>query len=220
MRTLLLGFAAWAAAGCATVGTVQTARPIERGTMQVGLEPGLWRVQDRGWVPTANVSARYGVARRWDVGARFGAGGLGVSTKIALTDPRDERVVVSLAPMVGGFGMGVVGLRSRSMHAQVPLVVGVGMRGGHELVLAPKLTAWMLTGQAGIRRSRSTVFGAGGTMGLSLRVSPGVRILPEIGMVQPIVGRADARILFWNVDVGAGVPIYQATIGVLLGGER
>lgn len=220
MRTLLLGFAAWLAAGCATIGTVQTARPIDQGTVQVGLEPGLWGIQDRGWVPTANISARYGVSRRMDLGARFGAGGLGVTGKFALTDPWDDRLVVSVAPSVGGFGLGVLGVGTRSYHAQVPLIVGVGIRGGHELVLAPKLAGWTISGSAGVARGRSMIVGAGGTVGLSLRVGNGVRILPEIGMVQPIAGRTSGKILWWQVDTRAGIPIYQATVGILLGGER
>ncbi|MES2641171.1 MAG: hypothetical protein V4850_16905 [Myxococcota bacterium] len=220
MRTLLLGFAAWAAVGCATVGTVQTARPIDPGTVQVGLEPGVWGVQDRGWVPTANLSARYGISRRMDLGARFGAGGLGVSGKFALTDPWDDRMVVSVAPMVGGFGLGALGVGTRSVHWQVPLIVGVGFRGGHELVLAPKVTGWSLSGNAAVARGRSMVVGAGGTVGLSIRVSNGVRLLPEIGMVQPIVGRANGKILWWDINTRAGVPLYQATFGILIGGER
>ncbi|MDP2311368.1 MAG: hypothetical protein Q8P41_00570 [Pseudomonadota bacterium] len=223
MRTFLLGIAAMVlgsgAGGCATVGTVQTARPIAPGSVQVGLEPGLWGVEGRGWLPTANVAVRYGLGRRFDVGARLGAGGIGASAKVALTDP-DEQVVASLAPMVGGFGVALFGVGTKAVHAQLPLIVGVGMRGGHELVVAPKIVAWHLSGSAGLAGARSTVVGAGGTIGVSLRVAPGVRLLPEIGMVQPVYGKASTRIAFWDIDMRAGVPLYQATVGVLLGGER
>ncbi|MDP2306676.1 MAG: hypothetical protein Q8P18_11695 [Pseudomonadota bacterium] len=219
MRTLLLGFVAWVAGGCATIGTVQTARPIDPGTVQVGLEPGMSGTQDRGWVPTANVMARYGITRHLDLGVRFGAGGLGLTGKLALTDPWDDRVALSVAPMVGGFGLGLLGEGRRSHYWQVPLIVGVGFRGGHELVLAPKVTGWAMSGGAGQARGRS-VLGVGGTVGLALRVYPGVRILPEIGMVQPLFGRASGKVLLWRVDTRAGVPIYQATVGILLGGDR
>lgn len=220
MRTLLLGIAAWAAAGCATIGTVQTARPIDPGTVQLGLEPGAWGIENRGWYPAANVSARFGISRRFDLGARLGVGGFGLTGKFALTDPLDDRAVVSIAPAFGGFGLGALGAGTRSFHWQVPVVVGVGFGDGHELVVAPKVAGWTLSGSAGVARGRSVVVGAGGTVGVSVRLSRGVRILPEIGLVQPVFGRADRKILLWDVQTRAGVPIYQATIGILLGGER
>jgi hypothetical protein len=109
---------------------------------------------------------------------------------------------------------------THSMHAQVPLVVGIGLGRQHELVIAPKVAVWQLGGSAGVLRSRSTAIGAGGTLGLSVRVAPNVRILPEVGMVVPVFGRANTRIAFWDVDVRSGVPLYQATVGILLGGDR
>ncbi len=213
VAALLLG-------GCATVGTVQTARPIERGTTQVGLEPGLFGVEDRGWLPAANVAIRHGFGRRWDLGAKIGTSGLGVSGKYAITDPRDPDLAVSVAPQFGGFALGALGVSTRSVHAQLPLVVGVRVGRDHELVLAPKIQAWQLRGGVGLAGAKSLVVGAGGSVGFSLRVAPGVRLLPEVAMVQPVYGTGEARFLFWRVDVEAGSPIYTATFGILLGGER
>jgi len=218
MRTLLLAIAGLAVSGCATIGTVQTARPIGRGAVQVGVEPSLWGVEGRGWVPAGNISARYGLTRGWDVGARVGTGGLGLSTKLALTDPRDERFAVALAPTVGSFGFRVLGIRAHSLHAQLPLLVGIGIGRRHELIVAPMIAAWQLGGRAG--PSRSTVVGAGGTLGLSVRVAPNLRLLPELGLVVPVTGHANTSVGLWELDVRNGVPLYQATVGVLFGGDR
>jgi hypothetical protein len=48
---------------------------------------------------------------------------------------------------------------THSMHAQVPLVVGIGLGRQHELVIAPKVAVWQLGGSAGVLRSRSILGG-------------------------------------------------------------
>lgn len=213
IAALLLG-------GCATVGTVQTARPVERGTTQVGIEPGLFGVEDRGWYPAANVSVRHGFGNRFDLGARVGTSGLGLSAKVLLTDPYDPDLAVSIAPSGGGFALGALGVGTKSIHGQLPLLVGIRVGREHELVLGPKITAWSLSASAGAAGTKSLVVGAGGSVGLSLKVAPGVRLLPEVAMVQPVFGSGQAKLLFWQMDVGAGGAIYQGTVGILLGGER
>ncbi len=217
MRRIL---AALLLCGCATVGTAQTARPIERGTTQVGIEPGLFGVEGRGWLPAANVSVRHGFGRRWDAGARVGTSGFTVGGKVVLTNPRDPDLAVALAPSAGGFALGALGIGMRSVHGQVPLLVGVRIGRGHELVLGPKVQVWSLSGGRRAARASSTVVAAGGSLGLSLKLGPRLSLLPEVAMVQPFRGAGTARMLFWDVDIADGSPIYGATLGILVGGAR
>ncbi|MDP2316769.1 MAG: hypothetical protein Q8P41_27995 [Pseudomonadota bacterium] len=202
--------------GCATIGTVQTARPIERGSWQLGVEQGVWQSESGSLVPSANVAARLGVTNRWDLGARVGTGGVGLSTKLTLTDP-DRSLVLSLAPSIGGSSPTMIG--GRSTHAQLPLLVGLGL-GPHELTLTPKIQAWSLAEAPGPRRGRATIIGAGASVSTSVRIVRGIRLVPELSVVWPMVGRLQAPVPFRSVELRRGQPVYQATFGVLLGGER
>jgi hypothetical protein len=221
MRTLALAAAfLLGGAGCATVGTLQTAHPIDRGSLQVAIEPGVWAIQHRTVFPHANLAVRYGFGNRWDLGARFGSGGFGLTSKFSLSDSYDEGLSIAVAPSVGGFKAGALSVGASSVHLQVPLLVGLGFGNGNELILGPKVLDWMLfTGLPGLGL-HSNVLAVGGSVGLSLRVARGVRILPEIAMVRPILGSAHARVLFVDIGVGSGRPLYQASVGVLLGGEK
>ncbi len=214
MRALVFAAVATLCSACATFGTHQTARPIDQGSLQVGIEPGMWHVKDSGAAPLTNLSARYGFGRRWDLGVRLGSSGVGVSSKLQLTrDPR-AALVVALAPSVTGAPW----WGSRPIHVQVPLLVGLGV-GPHELTVGPRLQAWSSTRPAGLARQRRTLIAAGISLGGAVRITRGVRLVPEVTFVRPLTGALDTRAAFSDVELRPGRPLYQVSLGVLLGGE-
>src|SRR5262245_47544450 len=98
-----------AVSGCAAA-TLQTARTNGKGAFQAGIEPGVWVVTGAGaaiWVPSLNVSGRYGVSDRVDIGARVGTTLYEFQTKFALTDPAAlDSIAFALAPSTTVFGFG------------------------------------------------------------------------------------------------------------------
>ncbi len=213
MRVVALVLVGMLCSACATFGTHQTARPIDKGSLQVGIEPGMWHVKDSGAAPVANLTARYGFGNRWDLGLRLGTAGVGVSSKFALTNPYSRRWAVAVAPSASTVPMG-----HWPVHVQLPLLVGLGL-GPHELTLAPKLQGWSHVRTLQANRKRSTLLAAGVSVGGSIRIARGVRILPEVTFARPFVGVLETRAAFSDVELRPGHSLYQVSLGVLLGGE-
>lgn len=173
----------------------------------------MWHVKESGAAPVTNVTARYGFGERWDLGLRLGTSGVGVSGKFGLGDPYARTLALALAPSVSAASWG-----RRPIHVQVPLVMGL-LVGPHELIVTPKLQAWSSARTIQSRRKRSTVIAAGMSLGASVRIAPGVRILPEVTFVRPFLGSISGRGAFSDVELRPGLPLYQVSLGVLLGGE-
>lgn len=213
MRTMAYALAALFCTGCATFGTHQTARPIDKGSFQMGIEPGMWHVKDSGAAPVTSVAARYGFGRRWDAGLRLGTAGFGVTSKVALTSPDSRPLVVAVAPSASVTPWG-----SWPVHVQAPLLLGFSL-GPHELTVGPKLQAWSAVRSAAKESRRSTVLAAGVSVGGSVRIARGIRIVPEVTFVRQLSGRLETRAAFSDVEFRPGRPTYQVSLGVLLGGE-
>src|SRR5687768_16316244 len=86
--------------GCASA-TLQTARTNGQGNFQFAVEPGVVYPSLLGGVfPSLNLSGRYGVSDRVDLGLRLGTSSFyEVQSKFLLTDPADiDGVALALAP--------------------------------------------------------------------------------------------------------------------------
>jgi hypothetical protein len=123
-------------------------------------------------------------------------------------------VDVALGPGVGYFETAVpVAFSSKTVEQiataplytvatpSVPLLVGVNLRGGHQIVLAPRVTAWFVQPQAAQPGGDAVpggleVFG-GGSVGISFRTVRAIRILPEVGVTVPLAwtGRSEDECL-------------------------
>lgn len=203
-------------AGCASLGSTQTADTVGAGRLQVGVEPGVTALprasnERPSLTPLVDVSLRYGAAERLDLGLRVGQSGLGLETKVMLT-PRAWPVLVSLAPTLSaklepaGEPVALVG---QTFGAALPLLVGVRL-GPHQLVLGPRVQGFVfLPNDAAATPFR--VLMAGGSLGVAVRVSRAVAVMPELAVLLPLAQRGDAPLL------GAGAPV-QLRVGFLLGG--
>ena len=206
----ILGAALAGLIGCATVGTVQTAETLGAGAYEVALEPSVAGAGSGGeasYWPSVGVSGRYGVTDGVDVGARVSASGLALGGRFALRGPEDG-VTVVLAPSVGGRPL--VGYGELSL----PLLVGVPMRGGDQLVLGPKLYSTWWAGDRSLDIEGFGMLWGGGTVGYAARVVPGLRLLPELGLALPIAGGEE---LYGAIE---GPPLMaQFSVGVLHNGR-
>lgn len=216
VRGLFLVFCAAQWQACATLGSLQTADTVGAGRLQVGVEPGVTALLPRtsselpSLTPQFDVSVRYGAAERLDLGVRAGQSGLGLETKVMLT-PREWPLLVSVAPALSaklepsGEPLSIVG---ETFGAALPLLIGVRL-GPHQLVLGPRVQGFVFLPNDGATSSYRVVL-AGGTVGVALRVSRAVAVMPELALLLPVVQGGDAPRL------GAGVPV-QLKLGFLLG---
>lgn len=216
VRGLFLVFcAAWWQA-CAAIGSTQTADTVGAGRLQVGVEPGVTALLPRtsnetpSLTPQFDVSLRYGAAERLDLGVRAGQSGLGLETKVMLT-PREWLLLVSVAPAISaklepsGEPLAIVG---ETFSAALPLLIGLRL-GPHQLVLGPRAQGFVFLPNDGASSSYRVLM-AGGTVGVALRVSRAVAVMPELALLLPLVHSGDVP------RMGAGVPL-QLKLGFLLG---
>lgn len=215
--------------GCATIGTAQTASTLGKGRVQVGLEPAITGlVAETGLAyPRVDLAVRYGVADGVDVGGKIGSVGLEFGGKFRLTRPEAEeevrRVVVSVAPTLGGALIGVPGVNFGSIYAQVPVLVGIPVGAGDELVLGPKIHDWYAFGDVSVASGGANLLSVGTTVGYAARMGERFRILPEIAVLVPVHGRVDA--VAFGQKAGTGVETFgrgvllQGSLALLFGGD-
>lgn len=214
---LFLVFWVWGwQSGCAAIGSTQTADTVGAGRLQVGVEPGVTALLPRtsnerpSLTPLVDVSVRYGAAERLDLGVRAGQSGLGLETKVMLT-PRAWPVLISVAPAImaklepAGEPLSIVG---QTFSAALPLLVGVRI-GPHQLVLGPRVHGFVFLPNDGVSSSYRALM-AGGSLGVAVRVSRAVAVMPELAVLLPLVQSGDVP------TMGAGVPL-QLKLGFLLG---
>lgn len=214
----LLGFLVLA--GCVSLSGVQPAHTLGKGRVQVGLEPGLSALAEAHAPllpqPVVDVSLRYGALERLDLGARLGQSGLEVSTKVMLT-PRRWPVVISLAPSLGGTLLvsgTPPGVSHQAFVAALPVLLGVRL-GPHQLVVGPRAQVVLLVPNDATQAPLRALL-VGGSLGVALRVSRAVAVMPEVAVMPAVTRTAPFPIGLPGVTSGDGVPL-QLRLGVLLG---
>lgn len=213
-----------ALSGCVALSSVQTADTLGAGRIQVGIEPGVTGVASTQRVlphPLADVSVRYGAFERLDLGARLGQSGLELQLKWMAT-PRGWPVLLSLAPFVGG-NLAVAGdmrgpvLAGHSFTAGLPLLVGVRL-GAHQLVLGPRVQLIAPVSNDSNDPTMRYVL-VGGSVGVALRVSRAVAVLPELAVLHAVYRTAAFPNGLPGVSATDGLPI-QLRLGFLLGARE
>ncbi|GHG94167.1 hypothetical protein [Comamonas sp. JC664] len=201
---------------------VQTADTLGAGRFQFAIEPGALGAAVLGGdsatagvvMPHFDMALRYGVSERVDVGARVGFSLAELQTKVLLTQPNDPDLAISLAPSISGASITMgdedEGISTRYVNVALPLLVGFKTDGGSELVLGPRV---IYTRFGGVN-----LLSAGGSLGYALRVSNGLRVMPEVGISFPLVGKVDGS----GADFAAGFNggFAQFKLGFLFGAGR
>lgn len=195
---------------CGCAGTMQTARTNGAGKWQLGVEPGLVahktdhdpnadseikkpRIGNVEYYPYLNLSTRYGVSDRVDLGLRLGVFRYEIQSKFMISDPNEkDDVALSFAPSVVFGAEGAISLNN-SILAGIPI-------GETELVISPR--ALIGTDDS---RLRTTV---GGSLGWAIPLGS-VKILPEFNIDVPVIG---------TDRIFDGV-LYNIGIGLLFGGR-
>lgn len=224
----------WLASGCASITTFQTANTIGKGRFQFGVEPSMYGATGGGIggaVPHFDLSFRYGVGETVDIGARVGSSLLEVQSKFQLTDPTQTNFVFSLAPSVNGIffstGSGSTSGSGGLATISLPGMFGFGV-GESQFIVSPRLQDVIIFG--GGSSGGTSGGGAinsllvGGSVGFALKLGDGFRLIPEVGLVYPVLSTAAGNGSSGGGGISsafgaAGVLIYQAGIGIVLGGR-
>lgn len=202
------------APGCVVFGTFQSARPIEDGAVQVAVEPaatGTWAgVDGHEAVYPIGLSVRVGLDERTELGVRTGLAMPELQLKRLLSDPSTP-LAVSLAATLGGWVSDLHGIPVLTVGGQLPLLLGVPL-GDHELVFGPKLV-WGF-GHGLQDPLDGFLVSAGTSVGVSLQVAHGFRVMPEVTGLYPVV-----YVGSWPTRVGGGFAA-QGGVAFLFGGGR
>ena len=209
----LLALLLAAGPGCATIGTFQRADSLGPGGYIVALEPSVYGIsyQDLGVAPSLNVSARFGVGDRTDLGVRLGSAGIEVLSKVMLTDPEADGVMVSIAPSAGGFFVGTDEAGAGAYGFQVPVLIGIPMARDGQLVLGPKVHFIGGGAVASGATDSAGLVSLGTSVGYDAAFGASVHLLPEVALAVPMFAAGVG-----HVGLGSGV-LFQAGVSVGFG---
>lgn len=194
------------AIGCATGGTLQSAHTLAPGKSQFGVETNIVGVAAKdlpaAYIPQVNLTFRYGMVERFELGGRLGLAGLELTGKYQLTPPGAPGITASIAPSVGGLVFGFFNI----VNGQLPVVIGIPLGEGSvaettHVLLVPKLQLTSTFGGiAGVAGGQATALSAGASVGISLKLGETARIIPEATFLYPFYGNASA----WAPGGGTG----------------
>lgn len=231
------GLAAAAAAvlltGCPSFSTMGTARTIPKGSNQFHVGMGGqqlrdWSVTESGTldnvtVPAFEVGLSHGVSDSVEVGGKVWFLGAELNSKFQLfrSASPTSGVDLALAPALSFYplsGENNAGQQTSGGLAflHLPLLLGVNVGGGSQVILAPRLTGTFAWGSAsGGTSSTASVLWAGGSLGLALKLGDSFRLMPQVSVAYPF---ATTRDLQATTDLAFQGVIVQGQLGLLFGG--
>jgi hypothetical protein len=176
-------------AGCASIGALQPAQTLGKNGFQIGLElheqaivaPGRFTAYGM-----AGVSARYGLFDTLDVGIRFGPAAFEAQVKWQLTPREEGRVIVSVAPLAGLDFVDNGGVSLRFYNFALPVLIGIPLPRGHQLILAPRVHDYAYYVGAGNLGGLINNFGVGLAAGVGFHLKRWW-LIPELGVLQPVL---------------------------------
>jgi hypothetical protein len=209
--------------GCASATSLQVPQTVGRGHWQLVVEDSYQAEVNRSAFtsyPMCGVTVRYGVVDRFDVAASIGPSGIEVSSKVQLT-PTGSDTVVSVVPSLAGAGTYADNLILLVYQADLALLVGKQLRPNVQLVMAGRVHETFIGGAAGVSTS-TTAYTATSYVGASVGVALPFwrwRILPEIGLLYPVMTGANRYDGVGGVSWFGGKSIVQGSVSFLWGGR-
>jgi hypothetical protein len=235
--------------GCASFSTFKTARAIDPGETQVTASGGVIADtvpyndgsgrQHTYADPQFELGVRYGIADGFDLGAKVWSLGAELNSTISIV--RSRYFDLALAPSVGvvnysyGIDCDAAGYNCDTVNvlelfAKVPLLFGIrfGARQEHEFVFGPEVVPISaLSGDDYGNGGTSSGVLLGGLLGVSFKVSPWLRIMPEVTVLTPVVhyfDGSDQNGLYGGYGLingygRSGSLFYQAGLGFSWGGD-
>jgi hypothetical protein len=176
---------------CVSLGPPQTAHTAGKGNWQLATNLNYQaQVHQDGAaaLPMAGIGGRYGVTDWLDVGGRLGPSGVETQLKFGL--PTGAGPAISVAPSAAVAGLEYEGMSLTVLNFALPVLIGIELPRGRQLILGPRAHNLVVHGAAGSSRSTMSVLSAGSTIGLAVPLGGGW-IIPEIGFLHPLVTTVD-----------------------------
>ncbi len=217
------------ATGCASLNAAQTANTMGKGAFQFGLEPAVEAFSGNNglgttYAPRVDLALRYGITDSIDIGGKVGSSLIELNAKFQLTDPANKSLVLSLAPSLGGFVFGSAGNTAGSFTIKVPLLIGIGVGDGNQLVFGPNIQDIIVeasgdntNGDGSTASTISNLFCLGASVGFVLKAGEGFRLMPEFGVLIPVTGVSNTNGTSTSAGLGSSGFLWQAGLTFLFG---
>ena len=199
-RSCLLLF--FALTSCASVGVFQQAETLGKGRWQLAAELSSQAQASEDSLslyPAAGVAFRYGLTDAFDIGAKIGPSGLEAQAKVML---KQDGVIVSLAPLIGGTFSMPNGLIFGTAQAALPVLIGINLSERVQLIFAPRLHDGLVVLSAGQAGGTVNTFSLGGAAGVSVKVKR-FQFIPDVGFLAPVATTT------WRSDLPPGTAWVQ-----------
>jgi len=218
-------------AGCPSFTTMGTARTAPLGRTQFyvatgGVQLRDWRLKDSSGssgtletvgLPQFELGVRHGVSESVEVGGKIWFLGAELDSKFQLVRSPSEGagIDVALAPALSLYPFTAESSSGDDVQAifawaHLPLLFGVNLGGGSQLVIGPRLSDMIVVAEG----EMSNVFWAGGSLGLALKLGPTFRVLPEVSVAYPVAASHGTQA---TTDLRFEGVIVQGMIGLLFG---
>ncbi len=205
--------------GCANVAALQRPNTCGAGNGELALELAdqvQFNQDTFTSYPMVGLAGRYGVTDRLDVGGRIGPSGFELQAKVMLDEPQ-SRFPVSLAPSAGISVLDTGGVALRFYNFALPLLIGIPLPRGHQVVLAPRLADSISYISAGSAGGLINTLSAGGSVGVAFHVWR-LWLLPEVGVQGPVATTAIRSDVSGGTAVGGARATAQGSFTVIWGG--
>jgi hypothetical protein len=185
-----------------------------------------------GGMPQTEIAARYGVLENLDIGGRAWITGVAADVKVNVL--KTDFLLLTLDPSATWMGFSIGGTGPAGTNAsfgantfffQLPILFGIPIGGGSEIVLAPKLVDWLgnASGFAGVNNvgvgdtAWATVLLGGGSIGVKFMLNPNFGLLPELAIVQPLWGSAGLSSSSTGGNITTLPTAFHASLGFIFG---
>lgn len=204
----VLASTAVASAGCATYTTHVSPTPTPKGKLELGVNAGvlsLDRGPSRQYLPSLEMTVRYGLSDRVDIGGKASFVGGELNSKVSLVQGSTS---VAILP---GSGLGIGSLGSdlaRTFHATFycPVLIGFAF-GDTEIVTGPKPFVQVSSGTGPtmeMPRVGELLLSPGALFGVRFLLTDDVALFPEVDVHLP-----------YDVEMGVWMsPVFQVSLAV------
>jgi hypothetical protein len=231
-RLLVMVGVLTAASSCLSMGTVQTASTLGKGNFQVSAEPGIYGASGapggagaQDPIPHFDVSFRYGVTDRFDLGVRTGWSLIEAQTKVLLTPPEHDWLAIAVAPTLGAAFLGggsASGPQATitSFNLAVPIRVGIKHLRGNEAVFGPRFNNLVFAYGDATGSLNVYSLGVGATFGYAIAIGEIFKILPELAFSVPAFATGGNPGKAVVSTAGFGGVIVQVKVGLIFGRSK
>jgi len=217
--------------GCPSFSTMGTARTIPKGETQFHVAVGGQQLRDWSTDTSGNLEtitfpafefgASHAVTDNVEIGGKIWFLGAEINSKFQLlrSPSPDSGIDFALAPAISFYplsGENNAGDTTSGGLAffHLPLLMGVNVGGGSQLVLGPRLSNTLVWGSAGGSSESASIFWVGGSLGFAWKVGDSFRVLPEISIAYPFAGSTGTQT---TTDLAFEGAIVQAQLGLVFG---